>query len=169
MRIGLISDTHIPDVGKELPSEVAGVFQGVDLILHAGDIYVLKVLDWLEEIAPVAAALGDDDLWFYPDPRVKRTQVVESDGLRIGLSHDIPLPKEPPWCTVEKILKRYFGSLVDIVVSGHTHNAAIQHYKGLLLINPGSATFPRYFPKLGTVALLEVEDGKAEARIIQLG
>ena len=61
MRIGLISDTHIPHDAKAIPPQVKEVFRGVDLILHAGDIYLSSVLDELEEIAPVLAARGDDD------------------------------------------------------------------------------------------------------------
>ena len=63
MLIGLISDTHIRIPGhraglssltaEELPSEVKVAFTGVDLILHAGDIYTLPVLDDLETVAPV--------------------------------------------------------------------------------------------------------------------
>ncbi len=56
MLIGLISDTHIPWAVKELPPEVGEAFRGVDLILHAGDIYSHAVLDELERIAPVLAA-----------------------------------------------------------------------------------------------------------------
>ena len=51
MKLGLISDTHIPTVAKEIPKEVETAFQGVDMVLHAGDIQVLRALDWLERIA----------------------------------------------------------------------------------------------------------------------
>ena len=53
MRVGLISDTHSPAMGVHPPEEVRRAFVGVDLILHAGDIYSSECLDWLEEIAPV--------------------------------------------------------------------------------------------------------------------
>ena len=56
MRLGLISDTHIPEVTKELPPQIAKALQGVDLILHAGDVYAPFVLDELERIAPVLVA-----------------------------------------------------------------------------------------------------------------
>jgi predicted phosphodiesterase len=55
MRIGLISDTHSPAMGVHPPEQVARAFEGVDLILHAGDIYSSDCLDWLELIAPVIA------------------------------------------------------------------------------------------------------------------
>lgn len=48
MLIGLIADTHIR--GVPLPPQVLRAFQGVDLILHAGDIYSLDVLDQLEAL-----------------------------------------------------------------------------------------------------------------------
>ncbi len=50
MIIGLLSDTHIPEAEKELPPELMEAFRGVDLILHAGDIYIPSVLDNLEYI-----------------------------------------------------------------------------------------------------------------------
>ena len=61
MRIGLISDTHIPEAGKEIWPEIRSAFAGVDLILHGGDITVGRVLDDLETIAPVLAAQGNHD------------------------------------------------------------------------------------------------------------
>ncbi|MBW2622762.1 MAG: metallophosphoesterase family protein, partial [Deltaproteobacteria bacterium] len=61
MKIGLISDTHIPEAGDSLPERVREVFSDVELILHAGDLHVLDVLDWLEQIAPVKAVRGNGD------------------------------------------------------------------------------------------------------------
>ena len=45
MRVGVISDTHNPSVGAEPPSEVTSAFKGVDVIIHAGDIYQPACLD----------------------------------------------------------------------------------------------------------------------------
>ena len=61
MNIGLISDTHIPEAMPELPVQIRQVFADTALILHAGDLHCLAVLDWLEEIAPVRAARGNGD------------------------------------------------------------------------------------------------------------
>ena len=61
MRIGLISDTHIPEACEHLPAPVFAAFAGVDLVMHAGDVYVNRVLDELAQIAPVIAALGNGD------------------------------------------------------------------------------------------------------------
>ena len=52
MRIGLVTDTHVPMPVKELPiAELTEVFRGVDMILHAGDISMPRVLAELEEAA----------------------------------------------------------------------------------------------------------------------
>ena len=92
MKIGLISDTRIPGVAKEVPPQVTRAFEGVDLILHAGGVQVAWVLDWLEQIAPVKAvgriqggqyesntpfAVQNAD-----DPRVAQEQVLEVEMMR---------------------------------------------------------------------------------------
>lgn len=72
MMIALISDTHIPSAGKEPPLEVREAFRGVDLILHAGDLHVLSVLNWLQEIAPVLACRVNGDSRLPEDHRFHR-------------------------------------------------------------------------------------------------
>jgi putative phosphoesterase len=164
MLIGLLSDTHIPDHAKKLPDQLKDAFCGVDLILHGGDIFSLSVLNELERIAPVLAAVGDDDPTFTAnDSRVKDKHTINVDGVTIWLMHQKPksLPrvsKEIPW----------LDEPPDVIVFGHTHQATVENHQGVLQVNPGSPTFPGYRLALGTVALLTVNSGKAEAKIIQL-
>lgn len=167
MRIGLLSDTHIPQAAKFMPPQVKEAFQKVDLILHAGDIYQLSVLDELEQIAPVLAAKGNGDHKLPPDPRIKESHVLILDGMRLGITHSVEYP-EPPWCTLEKAMEREFGGPVDIIISGDTHVAIVESYKGILIINPGSPTLPNGLYQLGTVGLLEISPNRVEASIIQL-
>ena len=61
MRIGLISDTHLPTMATRLHPAVHQVFAGVDMILHAGDLTGSEMLDLLSAIAPVRAVRGDQD------------------------------------------------------------------------------------------------------------
>ncbi len=169
MLIGLISDTHIPDHVKELPPQLKEAFYGVDLILHAGDIYIPSVLDELELIAPVLAAEGDDDPFTTKnDKRVKWNQIITVEGITIRLMHDklwatVPQPRE-----VLKTTNPQHKNPPDVIVFGHTHHATLEKKEDLLLVSPGSATFPHYKLELGTVGLLTVNSGKAEAQIIQL-
>ena len=167
MRIGLIADTHIPSIAEELPPQVAKALAGVDLILHAGDLHVLSVLDDLEAIAPVVAVRGNGDCWVPEDPRLKDTYLLKVEGVSIGLTHAVEYP-ESRWRSIEQSMERDFGQAVDVIVFGDTHMAMVEEYKGILLVNPGSPTMPSGIKGLGTVGLLEVAQGKARASTLQL-
>ena len=167
MLIGLVSDTHVRIPGNraglstlttdELPPQVKKAFQGVDLILHAGDVYTLPVLDELESVAPVLVSEGDDDPFeVVNDNRVKHEHFITVEGVTIWLSHYGLWPED----TQKKC--------PDVIVFGHTHHSALEDRDGTLRINPGSPTFPRYQNVAGTVALLRMSSGKAEAEIVQL-
>ncbi|MFC1901161.1 metallophosphoesterase family protein [Chloroflexota bacterium] len=164
MLIGLISDTHIPDHAKELPEQLKEAFSGVDMIFHAGDIYSLSVLNELETIAPLLAAQGDDDTSnAVSDSRVKPKHIIGIDGVTIWLMHE--RPKKLPRVSREI---SWLDDPPDIIVFGHTHKPLVEEHQGVLHVNPGSPTFPRYKLELGTVGLLKIDSGKFEAKIIQL-
>jgi len=159
MQIGLISDTHIPDVEKILPAEIAKAFHGVDLILHAGDIYIPTVLDHLEHIAPVLAARGDDDYGdIKRDRRVTEKHILELEGQTVWLVHERPYP----------FMFELAPDVPDIVVFGHEHRTVVQEHNGILHVNPGSPTFLNYRRGLGTVGLLSIDSGQAQVRILEL-
>jgi len=169
VRIGLISDTHIRHEGEDLYPETYEALAGVDLILHAGDTYILTVYDRLERIAPIIAARGNGDMHLPDDPRLKYDQTFDAAGLRIGLMHDLALPEAPPVRTLETIMQRRFGGPVDVIVFGDTHVAHLSHFKGVLLVNPGSPTFPsNYDRQHGTVGILTIENGLPRAELLPL-
>lgn len=179
MRIGLISDTHLSSPADDLWPQVYEAFAGVGLIMHAGDLYIPEVLDRLERVAPVVAVHGNGDYTGYgplrgrlhppTDPRLKEARVVAVHGCRIGLVHDFPLPEWPPVRTMEGLMAHFFGGRVDVVVRGNTHREEITTLKGVLVVNPGSPTYPRHQSlRLGTVGFLEVTDGQARASILRL-
>jgi uncharacterized protein len=178
MRIGLISDTHIPEACEHLPARVFEVFRGIDLVMHAGDVYVNRVLDELARIAPVIAALGNGDEGLdghqhrlKADDRVREAHLLELEGVRIGLVHAIPTPDETSQEVFERAMQRHFGGPVDVVVQGHSHIEGVVRFGSTLVVNPGSATLPRNLTNIpGTVAILEVADGAVRAaEIVQLG
>jgi len=191
MRIGLISDTHIPTAGGDpstalrasLWPQVYDALRDVDLIMHAGDLHDPVVLDWLEELAPVIAVSGNGDYSGWQrtepptDPRLRESRVLTVDApstgsgrsLRIGLVHDLPLPEAPPQRTLEGLMRHFFGGPVDVIVRGSTHAAGIATLKGVLIVNPGSPTFPNHQSlRLGTVGYLDIEDGHVRPSIVQL-
>lgn len=173
MRIGLLSDTHIPEachLDSEFATDVlwpklAQVFRGVDLIFHAGDIIELGVLDWLGKIAPVLAARGNHDTYLPKDLRLKETHVLNCVGFRVGLIHAFYPDRDP----IQRHIDYCFKRPLDVVVFGDTHFDVVQNRDGVLMVNPGSPTYPRNMStRLGTVGILELAPGSAQAQLIQL-
>jgi putative phosphoesterase len=177
MRIGLISDTHIPEACEHLPARVFDVFHGVDLVMHAGDVYVNRVLDELAEIAPVMAALGNGDegldghrFKLEPDQRVSTAHLIEVESLRVGLAHALPTPDETSEAVFLKAMHAHFGGSVDVLVLGHSHLEGVARFGPTLVVNPGSATLPRNLVGVpGTVGILEIAPGgQVSVEIIKL-
>jgi putative phosphoesterase len=167
MKVGIIADTHIPGVSSSLPKEVKAAFVDVDLILHAGDIYTSSVLDELEELAPVLAAKGDDDYATGDDRRVQESHILTLGGLTVHLVHKMPTQIFRAWMGAEMETGEA-NQGVGILIFGHTHCDLISKCQGILLINPGSPTFPKPPSALGTVGILKIESREAEPLIIQL-
>ena len=178
MKIGLISDTHSAGSGRDLPDRVLQALAGVDLILHCGDLECLGVLDYLETVAPVLAVRGYEDPVEPGDRLAYATRVVHAEGVAIGMIHDIQWPGPRVATTSDgaglvlpegeaaSTLARKFGEPVDVVLFGDTHEELVCHWDGVLMVNPGSPTYPgRQHPhgSLGTIALLEIDSPNPSA------
>ena len=168
MKIGLISDTHLPQLLfslDQLGPEVGDALRGVDLILHGGDVTVKAVIDWCEQFAPVLVARGNNDI--FDDPRMSEQQFLDVDGVRIGMAHELRPESRP----IAEILRSSLaGEQVDVLIGGDTHVERLEYRDGVLLINSGSPSLPHHFStRLGTVGHLTIEHGRIEAEIFALG
>ncbi|MFH0963380.1 MAG: metallophosphoesterase family protein [Planctomycetota bacterium] len=161
MKIGLISDTHISDASQPLPSEIFQVFRDADLILHAGDLVILPVLEELARLAPTQAVRGNMDHEECDDLPLKR--VIEAGGVRVGLTHGAGGPRG----IADRALKQFHGDGVGAVVFGHSHQALMEERDSVLIVNPGSPTDSRW-AAYHSVAVLEIEKGKVQARIVRI-
>ena len=183
MKIGVISDTHSAGSGRDLPERVLHTLRGVELILHCGDLECLGVLDYLETVAPVLAVRGYEDPVEPGDRLADTTRVVHAGGVAIGIIHDIQWPGPMVSTTPDgsglvlpegmatETLRKKFGEPVDVVLFGDTHEELVCHWDGILMVNPGSPTYPgRRHPRgtFGTIALLEIDGEETVARIINL-
>lgn len=148
--IGIISDTH----GLVRP-EALKALEGVEMILHAGDVGNQEVLDKLNEIAPVVAVRGNNDKgeWARSLPE---WEVVEAGDVSIYMLHD-----------VKEIDISPSGGGFRVVVSGHSHKPSVTEERGVLYVNPGSAG-PRRFTLPISVAHLHVRGAEVQAKIIEL-
>lgn len=148
--IGIISDTH----GLVRP-EALEALEGVEMILHAGDIGNQEVLDTLNQVAPVVAVRGNNDRgeWAQSLPD---WEVVEIGDVSIYMLHDLKEIDISP-----------SGGGFGVVVSGHSHRPSVAEERGVLYVNPGSAG-PRRFTLPVSLAHLNVLGEKVQAEIIEL-
>ncbi len=159
MKVGVISDTHVPGAAPSLPPAVFEIFKGVDLILHAGDIVEPSVLNELEAVAPVEAVAGNmdnDEL----HRKLPARKVLTLGRFSVGLTHGkyrIDVQRE--------MIRKEFGD-VDLIVYGHSHIPFWGKVGDVLFLNPGSPTDKRYAP-YNSVALLTVGDALS-AEIVRL-
>lgn len=130
MKVGLISDTH-----GYFDPKLATLFQGVEHILHAGDIGSASIIEELEKIAPVTAVLGNNDL----GSQFKETELVRLDGRKFLVHHivDVRAP-------ADALKRRLAREAPDVVVFGHTHKPFAQMIGATLFLNPGYAGKPRF-------------------------
>jgi putative phosphoesterase len=159
MLIGLLSDTHMPLRARVLPDEVFAAFEGVDLILHAGDLNTLDMLDPLAALAPVRAVHGNTDPWDVTHA-LPATLTLELAGLVVGLTHGHP---GGPGATPDRAARTFPDA--DVVVFGHSHQPLIAQRGSQLLVNPGSPTDRRWAPQR-SVARLWIGEGQARAELV---
>ena len=177
MRIGVISDTHVPDRADQLPEEIGEIFRGVDLILHAGDLCQARVLDWLRAMAPVVAVRGnrDDRLTDLPEKAI-----VLAENWRIGLIHGTRLRSQEASDRLRYLLgdrsfreqqrfvrQAFADEAVHCIVFGHSHQVCHEMEEGILLFNPGGVV-PSWRGGPSSVGLLEATGHGLVAQIIEL-
>jgi putative phosphoesterase len=162
MRALVLSDTHLGSASLDrLPVEVWELADEADVILHAGDVTELAVLDALRERAPVHAVLGNNDRGL--ERVLPEVWEGELGGVRVGMVHD----SGPRAGRAGRLSRRFPGA--DVVVFGHSHDPVVEAgVDGALLVNPGSPTHRRRQP-VHTVAWLELDGGRPTARIVPVG
>lgn len=151
--VGLISDTH----GLLRPS-VHRALEGVELILHSGDVGGQEILDELNIIAPVHAVYGNTDL--PDDPALRESIILNLGGLSIHVSHGHELGSLTP----AKLLVAYPE---QVLIYGHTHRPLVASVGDRVVINPGAAG-PRRFNLAPSVARMTIEQGRPEVEFVPL-
>jgi putative phosphoesterase len=153
MKIGLISDTH-----NYLDPRVPEIFQGVDHILHGGDVGLPLLIVELEQIAPVTAVTGNTDAGL----SLRETEVVTLGDKKFLVHHIVT-----PGIGSPRIAERLNAEAPDVVVYGHTHEPFAQTQGRTLFINPGYAGKQRFdLPR--SVAIMELNGGELSYRFVWL-
>ncbi len=141
LKLLIISDTHLPKRGHDLPAEVWAAVTEADIVFHAGDWVAESLLDRLESRAKkVVGVWGNND---GPGLRRRLPEVarVELEGLRIAMTHETGAADGR-----EKRCDKAYPD-TDILIFGHSHIPwDTTTPNGLRLLNPGSPTDRRKQP-----------------------
>ncbi len=160
MTIGVLSDTHIPSAAQKLPDAIFKAFKNVDMILHAGDITDISVLDELNKLAKIEAVWGNMDA-AETQKKLPAKRIFEIEGFKIGLIHGHGSPFR-----IINTVKNEFPEKMDVIVFGHSHAPVNEVRDGTLFFNPGSPT-DRIFAKYNSYGILRLNK-KVKGEIIRL-
>ena len=150
MRIGLIADTH-----NLLRPEALAALQGVDHLIHAGDIGGPHILAELERLAPLSVVRGNNDQDNWADAIPERL-TLRFGAISLHVLHDLKqLDIDPA------------AQGIDVVIAGHSHKPLHEERNGVRYLNPGSAG-PRRFQLPIGVGILHIEGETVRAELITL-
>jgi len=160
LKLAVISDTHMPRGGRELPGRCLELLASADLIVHAGDFMELPVLERLRGIGPVVAVHGNVDS---PELRAELPEAAsfEAGGATIAIVHD----SGPAKGRLERMRARFPEA--DAVVFGHSHQPLHEARDGFQIFNPGSPTERRRAPS-HTMGMAEADGGEVRFELVDL-
>lgn len=157
-----MSDTHLTGSIDRLPSCVVDAARRADLVLHAGDILDVAVLDDLARFAPVTAVRGNNDRGAALD--LPETIELDLDGVVVAMVHD----SGPSTGRARRMRRRFPGA--DIVVFGHSHIPIDEiGVDGQRLFNPGSPTLRRREAHCSYGWLTLAAGAVVDHRIVRIG
>lgn len=167
--IVIMADSHVGDRLKELPENLLSQLSAIkpDLILHAGDISVRRVLDQLNQVAPVRAIQGNRD-WFLRLPLPVSLDLV-LNGVNVTLTHGHISMLHYFRDFIEYFFnaknlthRRYQRNIAkrhpkaDLIIYGHTHYQVDNEMLCKRFINPGSVYPCRYNKGIPQIGLLHI-------------
>ncbi len=162
MKIVVISDTHIPDRADNLPAKLLAEIKSADMVIHAGDLVSLQLLNELKSLCKNVKAV-----WGNMDPQEVRDCLPQKDvfkagNFKIGLYHGFGAPNN-----IFGVLNSEFkNDKLDVIVFGHTHSAFNEKRGDVLFFNPGSLT-DKLCADCNTYGVIEIND-KIQAKVIKI-
>jgi putative phosphoesterase len=161
MRLGIVSDTHLPRGRRALPDACVERLAASDAILHAGDLIERSVLEALEAIGPPVHAIRGNVDSAELQARLPLVRTVAAGGARIAMIHDAG----PAAGRLARMRRRFPEA--DAVVFGHSHIPLLEERDGFAIFNPGSPTERRRAPH-HTMGIATVQEGRVAFELVRL-
>ena len=165
LKIGVVSDTHLPRFGERLPAALERGLrrERVTLILHLGDFTGAEVPRLFEDVAPLEAVAGNND----PTALVRRfgrRRILTLGGVRVGMVHG----DGARGTTIDRSVAAFADEPVDVICFGHSHQPVCERRGATWLVNPGSPTDKRRQARY-SYAILSIARGRVVPRLVFFG
>ena len=148
MRVLIVSDTHGRHTALDRALEEAGA---IDLFIHLGDVeggeeYINAVVDCEKHMVR-----GNND--FFSDlPREEEFR-IGSRKVFITHGHAYYVSLDSEYIVEEAKARK-----ADIVMFGHTHKPYFHQADGIIVLNPGSLSFPRQDGRKGSYVIMNADE-----------
>jgi uncharacterized protein len=160
--VAVISDTHLPRGTRALPSACVERLRAADLIVHAGDLMTMAVLEELRGYGQVVGVQGNADDVAVRMALSQRLD-LDLDGAKVVVVHN----GGPAAGRLERMRRRYPDA--DAVIFGHSHIPLHETGPdGFQIFNPGSPTEKRRAPT-HTMGLARAKNERVEFELVDLG
>ena len=147
MRILIVSDTHRKHANLE---KVLKKVKPLDLIIHLGDAEGTE--DYIEAVAdcPVEIIAGNNDFF----SKLAKETELQIGRYRVFLTHGHYYYVS---VGMEHLCEEARARGADIVMYGHTHRPCIEYMNKLVVLNPGSISYPRQEGKRPSYIMMEID------------
>lgn len=162
MKIGVIADTHIPERAKQIPKQVLDDFKNMDMLIHAGDLVDLSVVEIMKKSCPdVKVVCGNMD-GYEVRKAFPEKEIIKVGNYKIGIIHGYG----PPNKLIDTLNEAFKNDTVDMIIYGHSHIGVVENIGNIIYFNPGSPT-DKVFSPFNSYGIIEITD-KIDAKIIRL-
>ena len=151
MKVLIVSDTH----GRDENLEEAVLREApFDYLIHCGDVESREI--FIEALAecPCIIVAGNND--FFTDLSHEEEITLEGHKMLVTHGHYYFVSRNH-----DRLVEKAREDNCQIAMYGHTHTPVIEEEDGILVINPGSLTYPRQRGRRPSYAVMELEQGKA--------
>lgn len=162
MRIGVVADTHMPERAKQIPQKILDDFKTVDMVIHAGDLVDLRVLDELRSVCPDVRAVSGNMDPVEVRTKLPQKEIIKAGKYKIGVIHGYGHPDN----LLDLMKKEFKNDNVDLIIFGHSHKPFNEKIDNTYYFNPGSAT-DEIFTPYKSYGIIEIND-KITTKIVKI-
>ena len=150
MKILILGDTHAQD---DIFLRILSVEKDYDVLLHTGDFEGSELVYRELSDTPLYCVAGNND--FFTDAPYER--VIELESCRIFMTHGHRYDLHQGY---QKVCDEAIRRGASIAIYGHSHVPVAEYHRGVLMLNPGSTSWPRQKNRKPSYILLTLDQGK---------